>query len=105
MNFIMLQHGYHRRIIQQAGGEKRLHHRFIWQGSSNEEHINIAGWWCKPAVMMDYHRRLVRRSGGDSYPPGRSYEPLVITIANSFNDIGSDRGVGDRPICSSNRLF
>ena len=75
------------------------------RGGNDEEHIITTGWWCKPAMMMDYHRRLVRRSGGDSYPPGRFYEPLVITIANSFNDIGSDRGVGDRPICSSNRLF
>jgi hypothetical protein len=31
MNFIVLQHGYHRRILQQAGGEKRLHRRFIWR--------------------------------------------------------------------------
>jgi hypothetical protein len=54
------QHGEHRRIIQQADGEKHLHYRFIWRGSSDEEHIITAGWWCKLAVMMDYHRRLVR---------------------------------------------
>ena len=47
-------------------------------GNNDEEHIITADWWCKPAVMMDYHRRLVRRSGGDSYRPGRSYEPAVI---------------------------
>jgi hypothetical protein len=29
-------------------------------------------------VMMDYHRQLVRRSGGDSYEPERSYESAVI---------------------------
>jgi hypothetical protein len=29
-------------------------------------------------VMMDYHRRLVRQSSGDSYELGRSYEPTVI---------------------------
>ena len=69
MNFIMLQHGYHRRIIQQAGSEKHLHRRSIWRGSIDEEHIITAGWWCKPVVMMDYHRRLVRRSDDDSYRP------------------------------------
>ena len=78
MNFIMLQHGYHRRIIQQAGSEKHLHRRSIWRGSIDEEHIITAGWWCKPVVMMDDHRRLVRRSGGDSYQPRRSYELAVI---------------------------
>ena len=78
MNFIMLHHGYHRRIIQQAGSEKRLHRRFIWRGGIYEEHIITASWWCKPAVMIDYHHRLVRRSDGDSYLPGRSYEPVVI---------------------------
>ena len=77
MNFIMLQYGYHRRIIQ-AGGEKHLHRRFIWRGGSDEEHIITACWWCKRVVMMDYHRWLVRRSGGDSYPPGRSYELAMI---------------------------
>ena len=60
---------------------------------------------------MDYHQRLVRRSGGDRYQPGRSYEPalilssptvrMVITITNDFNDIGGDKGIGDRSICSS----
>jgi hypothetical protein len=78
MNFIMLQHGYHRRIIQQAGGEKHLHRWFIWRDGSDEEHIITTGWWCKAAVMMDYHCRLVRRSGGDSYEPEHSYEPTVI---------------------------
>jgi hypothetical protein len=29
-------------------------------------------------MMMDYHRRLVRRSGSDSYQAARSYEPAVI---------------------------
>ena len=37
------------------------------RGGSDEEHIITAGWWCKAAVMIDYHRRLVRRSDGDSY--------------------------------------
>jgi hypothetical protein len=78
MNFIMLQHGYHRCIIQQAGGEKYLHCRFIWRGSSDEEHIITARWWCKLAVMMNYHHQLVRQSSGDSYELGRSYEPTVI---------------------------
>jgi len=65
MNFIMLQHGYHRRIIQQAGGEKHLHRRFILQGGSDEEHIITAGWSCKPTMMMDYHCRLVVQTGCD----------------------------------------
>jgi hypothetical protein len=61
--------------------------------------------------MMDYDCRLVRRSGGDSYQPARSYEPavilssptvrMVIAITNGFNDTGGDKGVDDRPICSS----
>jgi hypothetical protein len=29
-------------------------------------------------VMMDYHRRLVRQSGGDSYEPGCSYGATMI---------------------------
>ena len=78
MNFIVLQHGYHRHILQQAGGEKCLHRRFIWRGGSDEKHIITAGWWCKLVVMMDYHRRLIRRSGGDSYQPRRYYESTVI---------------------------
>ena len=77
----MLQHVYYRCILQQASREKRLRHRFRWRGSSDEEHIITTGWWCKPAVMMDYHRRLVRRSGGDSYQPRRSYEPVMILSA------------------------
>jgi hypothetical protein len=60
MNFIMLQHNSHRRIIQQADSEKRVHCWFIWRGGSDEEHIVTAGWWCKPVMMMDYHRRLVK---------------------------------------------
>jgi hypothetical protein len=60
MNFIMLQHGYHRRILRQGGGEKHLHRGFIWRGGSDEKHIITAGWWCKPAVIMDYHCWLVR---------------------------------------------
>jgi hypothetical protein len=65
--------------------------------------------------MMDYHRRLVRQSGVDSYQTctflrtggdtlitnSSYYEPLVIAITNSFNDIGGDKGVGDRSIYSS----
>ena len=81
MNFIMLQHGYLRRIIQRASGEKHLHYQFIWQGDSDEEHIITAGWWCKPAVTMDYHHRLVRQSGDDSYEPGCSYKPAVIGLS------------------------
>jgi len=69
MSFIVLQHGYHCCILQQAGNQKCHHRWFIYRGGSDEEHIITAGWWCKPAVMMDYHRWLVRRSGGDSYQP------------------------------------
>jgi hypothetical protein len=58
--------------------EKHHHRWFIWRGGSDEEHIITADWWCKPAVMMDYHRRLVRRSDGDSYEPGRSYKAAAI---------------------------
>jgi len=47
------------------------------RGGSDEEHIITAGWWCNAAVMMDYHRRLVRQSGGDSYQPACSYVPTV----------------------------
>jgi hypothetical protein len=43
MNFIMLQHGYHHRIIQ-VGDEKHLHRRLIWLDGSDEEHIITAGW-------------------------------------------------------------
>jgi hypothetical protein len=63
MNFILPQHGYR---------------RFIWQDGSDEEHIITDSWWCKPAVVMDYHRQLVRQNDGDSYQPGRSYELTVI---------------------------
>ena len=60
------------------------------------------GWWCKADVMMDYHRRLVRRSGGDTFITNSSYyEPLVIAITIVFNDTSGDRFVGDRSICSS----
>jgi hypothetical protein len=38
--------------------------------------------------MINYHRRLVRRSGGDTL------------ITNGFNDIRADKGVGDWSICS-----
>jgi hypothetical protein len=51
---------------------------FIWRDGGDMKHIITAGWWCKPAVMMDYHRRLVRQSGSDSYRPSRSYELAVI---------------------------
>ena len=78
MNFIVLQHGYHRRIIQQVGSEKRFHYQFIWPSGSDEEHIITAGWWCKPVVFMNYQRRLVRQSGGDSYQPEHFYELAVI---------------------------
>ena len=88
---------------------------FIWRGGSDEEHIITAGWWCKLAMMMDYHCWLVRQSGGDSYRPVRSYEPavilvitsgtyyepLVIAITISFNDISGDKGIGARSECSS----
>jgi hypothetical protein len=77
MNFIMLQHSYHRRIIQQTSGEKPLHCWFIWRDGSDDEHIITAGW-CKPAVVMYYHRRLVRRSGGDSYQFRCFLQPVVI---------------------------
>jgi hypothetical protein len=40
--------------------------------------VHMASWWCKPAVVMDYHRQLVRQNDGDSYQPGRSYELTVI---------------------------
>jgi hypothetical protein len=95
--------------------EKCLHCRFIWRDGSDEEYIIIADWWCKLAVMMDYHHRLVRQSGSYSYQLRCSYEPMVILssptiyITNrwwySFNDIGGDRGVGDRSICSSESLI
>ena len=65
-------------------------------------------------MMIDYHRRLVRRSDGDSYQPACSFEPMVIlssplrTVGDSyhqrFNDTGGDKGVGDRLICSSDIL-
>ena len=67
MNFIMVQHGYRRRIIRQADSEKRLHRQFIRRASNGEEHIITANWWCKPAMMMDYHFRLVMRTNGDTY--------------------------------------
>jgi hypothetical protein len=51
---------------------------------------------------MDYHRRLVRQSGDDSYRPERFYEPAVIlSITNSFNNTGSDRSVSAMSGCSS----
>ena len=72
------------------------------------EHMITTDWWCKLAVMMDYHRRLVRRSGGDSYQPTRSYEPAVIlsspTVRITNHDTGGDKGVGDRSIYSSDGL-
>jgi hypothetical protein len=82
---------------------------------SDEEHIITTGWWCKAAVMMDYHRRLVRQSDGDNYQPAHSYEPAVIlssptihitiAITNGFNDTSDDKGVGDRSIYSSATSF
>ena len=89
-NFIVLQHSYHRRIIQQAGDEKRLHHRFVRRAASDEEHIITAGWWCKPAMMMDYHFRWVMWTSGDTYQCQRSFlrtggdtliPPVVIKTA------------------------
>jgi len=42
INFIILQYSYHHRIIQQTGGEKRLHCQFTWQGGNDEEYITTA---------------------------------------------------------------
>ena len=78
MNLFILQHGYLRSIIQQAGGKNVFTTGSYARGASDDEHIITTGWWCKAAVMIDYHRRLVRRSDGDSYQPACSYEPRVI---------------------------
>ena len=74
MNLFILQHGYNRRIIQQVGGEN------VFTADSYGEAAVTRSTLSPPVggAMMDYHRRLVRRSDGDSYQPARSYEPTVI---------------------------